>query len=173
MATCTEPDSQWLPRDIDDKADAFLRLIGMRTANMADNEGATALHHAISYMVFWSEAFWIALGLLEKMTPFWRRANIVSGRMAGYSVLHCCANGSDRLLRRAEMCQILLDYNADIDARDCQGRTPFHLAVGTGVVDCARVLRNNGADHEAVSDDGRNAADRCKGSSEQMRKFRL
>ena len=73
-------------------------------------------------------------------------------------------------VQRANLCVILIRARADIDCRDDKdGRTPFHLAAGTGVVDVTRVLGQEGCDIFATATDGRNAADRAGKSSGQMR----
>ena len=73
------------------------------------------------------------------------------------------------MLKRAALLEALVDAGAEIDQVDNSGRTAFLHAVGTGVVDSARVLVKMGADFRAKSIDGRNASDRCRGSSHQMR----
>ena len=149
----------------------FLGLLGMPSANSCDQNGWTPLHFAIQATAYWSAAHRISIGLIPMMEETWLRANITGGRMESYAPIHCAANGSDRLLARAQLLRRLVVARADIEQRDSKGRTAFLHAVGTGVVDSARMLRALGADVWAVADDGRNARDRCRGNSHQMRRF--
>ena len=59
----------------------------------------------------------------------------------------------------------------EVDPFDDQGRTPLMHAVGTGLLDVAKALVQAGADPNLLSHDGRNIADRCKGSSGMMFKW--
>ena len=172
-ATCREPTLASSQRDSDDSGLAawFLSLLGMSSANSCDQDGWTPLHFAIQATAYWSLAQRICTGLIGMMDESWLRAKIRAGRMESYAPIHCAANGSDRLLQRASLLERLLEARADVDQRDSQGRTAFLHAVGTGVVDSAKVLQWWGADIGATSEDGRNAADRCRGSSNQMRRF--
>ncbi len=63
----------------------------------------------------------------------------------------------------------MLKRDADVNARDMQGRTPLHLAAGTGVVDVAKVLVHYGSDIHAVDKAGKNALDKARGCSGQMK----
>ena len=172
-ATCKEPTLASSQSDLDDSglADWFLSLLGMSSANSCDQDGWTPLHFAIQATAYWSVAQRICTGLIGMMDETWLRAKITGGRMASYAPIHCAANGSDRLLERASLLKRLVEARADIGQRDSQGRTAFLHAVGTGVVDSAQMLHKLGADVHAVSADGRNARDRCRGSSHQMRRF--
>ena len=82
--------------------------------------------------------------------------------------MHMVCNGSDCQLMGAALVHELVAARADIEARSADGRTPFLFAAATGVVDVAAALSVCGADVLAESNDGRNAADRAKGSSTQM-----
>ena len=172
-ATCKEPvlasSQRWA--DEEQMAAWFLGILGVSSAESCDKEGWTPLHLAIQATSFWSAANRISLGLIKMMDPSWLRAKITAGRMASWAPIHCAANGSDRLLERASLLERLVEARAEVDQRDSQGRTAFLHAVGTGVVDSARMLYKLRADFRAVSDDGRNASDRCRGSSNQMRQF--
>ena len=170
-ATSKEPTLASSQSGLDDSGLAawFLGLLGMSSANSCDQDGWTPLHFAIQATAYWSVAHRICTGLIGKMDETWLRAKITGGRMQSYAPIHCAANGSDRLLMRAALLERLVQARADIDQRDSQGRTAFMHAVGTGVVDSAEVLHRLGADVHAVAEDGRNAADRCRGSSHQMR----
>ena len=84
------------------------------------------------------------------------RAKTRGGRPSGYSALHLASNGSDRTFERHYLVDLLLRRDADVNARDQQGRTPLHLAAGTGVVDVAKMLVHHCADIEAVDNFGKN-----------------
>ena len=98
------------------------------------------------------------------MSPDWLQAKTWGNRMIGYTALHCCCNGSDKKLQRADICRMLIAAQADIEARNDNGVTPFLLACGTGLLDVAQALSHLGADVHAIADE-RNAADRSYKSS--------
>ena len=163
--------SGWRAMSDTDWARDWLRLGGYRSPEQTDENGWTALHHATQATVFWDLAHRTCRGLIAMMRPYWLRAKTWGGRPKGYSALHMAANGSDIMLERGNLVRLLIDSDADLEAEDEQGRTPFLLACGTGVVDVAEALSQAGCSIHAVSWDGRNAADRCRGSSGSMRKF--
>ena len=66
---------------------------------------------------------------------------------------------------------LLIDRNADLEARNDRGLTPWLIATGSGVVDTAVALSQAGCDVFAVTQEGTNAADRCSSSSTQMRTY--
>ena len=171
---CTDPVYPSLPegwRFMDDIAFAthWLRLGGYRSAQQTDEQGWTALHHAVQATVYWDMGHRVCRGLISMMDPTWLRAKTWGGRPAGYSALHMACNGSDIRLERGDLVRLLLDKQADLEAEDNTGRTPWLLASGTGIVDVAQALSQAGCDIYRTSWDGRNAADRCWGSSGSMR----
>ena len=99
------------------------------------------------------------------------RLHTTGGRAVGYTALHMAANGSDLMFQRQSLVRRLIESRAEVDAQDAKGWTPFLLACGTGVVDSAMALVQNGCNIHFATLDGRNAADRCAGSSGQMRRF--
>ena len=80
-------------------------------------------------------------------------------------------NGSDLMLERGNLVRLLIEHDADIEEVDPKGRTPFLHAAGTGVVDVAQALAAAGCDVWAAAYDGRNAANRCAGSSGTMKRW--
>ena len=64
-----------------------------------------------------------------------------------------------------------VEVEADLEARNPNGATAFLLAAGSGVVGTAEALSQAGADVVAVGECGRNAADRCAGSSFTMQRW--
>ena len=44
-----------------------------------------------------------------------------------------------------DMCELLLDHSADIEAVDLQGFTPLHVAVFSGAAQCTKLLIDRGA----------------------------
>jgi hypothetical protein len=139
----------------------FLRLGGYRSARQMDDEGWTALHHAIQATVFWDMAHKVCRGLIPMMNRRWICLKTWSGEPA--------CNGSDIMLERCNIVRLLLEHDADIESHDSQGRTPFLHAAGTGVVDVAQALAAAGCDVWAAAYDGRNALNRCAKSSGSMR----
>ena len=150
----------------------FLALGGYGSAEQVDTDGWTALMHAMQATVYWDKAWRCCCGLIGVMSDQRLRAKVISGRMKGYSVLHMACNGSDRAWRRAHLVQLLVDSDADLEAKNGEkGLTPWLLATGTGVVDTAMALSQAGCDVTATAPDDRNAADLCVGSSTQMTKY--
>ena len=148
----------------------FLQLGGYSRAMQTDEQGWTALHYACQATVFWDIAHRVCYGLIEMMDATSRGLNATTwgGRPIGYSALHFAANGSDSSLERGNLVRRLIAAEADVDARDAKGRTPFLHACGTGVVDVAQALSQAGCDIHVCSWDGRNGADRCQYSSGSM-----
>jgi ankyrin repeat protein len=54
--------------------------------------------------------------------------------------------------------RLLLDHDADPNARQHNGYVPLHAAAGNGDLDMARLLVARGADRHARTDDGKDAA---------------
>jgi hypothetical protein len=144
--------------------------VSCRGANTCDVHGWLPLHHAIQATVYWSQAHKVVRGLVPMMKKDRLGAKTTSGRPKGWTALHMAANGSDREMVRSHLCELLLQHGVDVDVVDDQGRTPLHLAAGTGVVDTAKVLLAAGADVEHLDFKGRNCLDKCHGSSGTMRK---
>jgi ankyrin repeat protein len=72
-----------------------------------------------------------------------------SAMEAGRTALHwAAANG------HLSVCEILLDWNCAIDAKDGGGDTPFHLAACHGRTFCATTLAARGSDTRAVNNFG-------------------
>ena len=53
----------------------------------------------------------------------------------------------------------MLELGANVDPRRKNGKTPLHEAAENGFVDCVRILCAAGADHAAVDNAGKTAAD--------------
>ncbi len=67
----------------------------------------------------------------------------------GKTALHwAAARGNDALV------QLLLDHDADIDARDTNGNTPLHLAARNGNLSMVKLLIARGANATIVNRDG-------------------
>ena len=93
--------------------------------------------------------------------------------MKGYNALHMACTGSDRAMMREQVVERLIARGVDLDATNGDaGVTAWLLAAGTGVVDVAKLLAAKGCDIHAKCPLGRNAADRCFGSSSEMTKYR-
>lgn len=78
----------------------------------------------------------------------------------GWDELHVAA----ALDRTEEVLEFVKKNGAgrnSLDCRDNMGRTPLHVAVGKGNIQCARVLVELGADKDAKSRDGRTALHRA------------
>jgi ankyrin repeat protein len=101
------------------------------------------------------------------------QAKTQGGRPEGYTALHLACNGSDRIFQRHTIVELLLRRNADVNALDDKGRTPLHHAAGTGVLEAAKLLVGAGAVIDAVDDAGKNALDKCTGSSGTLYRSRM
>ena len=140
-----------------------------RGSNTFDVDGWLPLHYTLQATVYWSKAADICRTLIKMMDITRLRAKTTGGRPSGYTALHMAANGSDRLMARADLCQRLLNRKVDVDPVDNQGRTPLHLAAGTGVLDTVQVLVAAGANVHHLDARGKNCLDKCMGSSGQMK----
>ena len=70
----------------------------------------------------------------------------------GWTPLHYCAAGG-----KPDLCQFLLDKDADIDARAPNGTTPLMMAVHEGHFSVVKLLVWEVADVSAKNDDGATA----------------
>ena len=138
-------------------------------ANTCDVNGWLPLHYAMQATVYWSQAHKVVRGLVPMMYTKRLQAKTTGGRPKGWTALHMGANGSDRETVRSQLCELLLEYGVDVDVPDDLGRTPLHLAAGTGVVDAAKVLVAAGADVYHLDLKGRNCLDKCEKSSGTMK----
>ena len=162
-----------MPLALDDLAWArsWLERGGYSSAEQFDEGGWTALHHALLATVYYDQAHRVCRGLIRMMSAEWLGAKTRAGRPTGYTVLHMACNGSDCQFARADLVRLLIEGEADLEARNSRGVTPFLLGAGTGVVDVVMALSQAGCDvHAKDTEGGRNAADRCVGSSTMMTK---
>ena len=114
-------------------------------AETVDVDGWLPLHHAIQSTVHWSRGIAACRGLIGMMSCDRLRAKTGAGRPAGYTALHLACNGSDKNFERETIVDLLLKRRCDPNARDNSGRTPLHLAAGTGVLGAAQNLVDAGA----------------------------
>ena len=100
------------------------------------------------------------------MTPTWILNSQTWGkRPEGYTCLHFAAEGSDKSYNRLHLVQKLLEWRAEVDARNAKGNTALMLASGTGVVDIQWVLIEHGANPEVLNDRDLTAVQAAMGSS--------
>ena len=97
-----------------DFASWWCKFGGFRGAQEVDEFGWTPLHHAMQATVHWEHAARVCRGLIMQMTPEWLEVKTLGGRPVGWSALHMCCNGSDRLLQRASLAAMLIHRNADV-----------------------------------------------------------
>ena len=79
-------------------------------------------------------------------------------RPNNYSPIFLLCDGSDNNYAKAELVNLLLSRNADIEAQLDNGATPLLKAVSTGITDVARILAKAGANvfqslHPKTNDD--------------------
>jgi hypothetical protein len=78
-------------------------------------------------------------------------------------IFKVCQKGSDADLLR------LIEKGADLGQRDGFGRTPLHVAAGSGMAHLVRILVDHGADKAARDHEGKTALDRARERFEQIR----
>jgi hypothetical protein len=66
--------------------------------------------------------------------------------------------------------EFLTNQNVDVNATDESGRTALMFAAGTGLFDVARVLVDAGPDINIEDKFGKNAMNKCLGSSSSMKR---
>ena len=164
------PPPQFLSMDDVDWARWWLQKGGYARAEQLDDNGWTPLHHAMLATAHWDYAHRVCRGLIRMMSRRWLDVQTRGDRPAGYTALHMACNGSDSKLVRPDLVRLLIEAEADLEARNPHGAIAFLLAAGTGVVDAAWALSQAGADVHAVGNCHRNAADRCAGSSGTMQR---
>ena len=178
-AKCRQPpvDPNWSTWNDLQRVQYWLQLGGYTELEQLDGLGWTPFHHAVEALVFWDRAYNVCAGCINRMSIHWLRAKTHSGQPKMRTALHMLANNSDRALRKAFLVRLLCQRmrelqpeSFDCDLLDDQGRTPLHLAVGTGQLDVAKVLVSFGASPYAQSSDGRDMIQRCTGSSGSMRR---
>ena len=147
----------------------FLRLGGYRSAMQTDEHGWTALHHAMQATVFWDMAHRVCQGLIEMMNPRWIRMKTWSGKLSGWSALHMACNGSDLMLERGNLVRLLIEHDADIIAVDPRAERLFCTRPAPESWTLLKLWQPQVA-MWAASYDGRNAANRCSGSSGTMKR---
>jgi hypothetical protein len=74
----------------------------------------------------------------------------------GTSILH----GANLL--SPDVCQMLIQFGADIDARSEQGETPLIRAAGSGKYELAKILIEHGADIQVRPEHGKTALEKAK-----------
>ena len=174
-ATCEQPQLEEFV-DNDQMVKWWLDLGGYTTICQVDENGWTPLHHCVEAMVHWDQAWKIAIALIDGMAASqdgekWLRAKTQKGQPPHRAALHMLACNSDRTLKKADIAHMLARKANEVDPTDDQGRTPLMHAVVAGLLDVAQALVKAGADPHLVSNDGRNIADRCTGSSGWVSKW--
>ena len=144
---------------------------GFRDASHRDIMGWSALHHACDASSWSWRALEASLGLIEQTPPWVLNAKTWGRRPEGYTCLHLAAEGSDKLAERYFVVQKLLDWRAEVDARNAKGNTALMLASGIGVIDIMLALLSHGADANVLNDRDLSAIQSAKFSSSSA--FRL
>ncbi|KAL3315424.1 hypothetical protein Ciccas_005943 [Cichlidogyrus casuarinus] len=78
----------------------------------------------------------------------------------GLTALHQCCIDNNK-----ELCQLLLRYHANVNARDSEQWTPLHAAATCGQEEICQLLIDNGADLLALNGDGNMPYDICEHES--------
>ena len=170
-ATCEQPQKPAEEMDNEQWVKWWLDLGGYSSCDQVDDNGWTPLHHCVEAMVHWDQAWKIGMALIQKMAASQLRAKTKKGQPPHRTALHMLSCNSDRALKKADLALLLVRAANEVDPLDDQGRTPLMHAVGTGLLDVAKVLVQAGANPKLLSHDGRNIANRCKGSSGMMSKW--
>lgn len=74
----------------------------------------------------------------------------------------------ERLARPLRAADLLLDAGAAVDARDCEGKTPLHLAAFLGNDGMTELLLARGADIDALDHDGHSVLGLCESRVEDL-----
>lgn len=102
---------------------------------LKDSEGIDALHRAVMNN---------KPNILELLLKAGANANGGFPDSNGYykenTLLHIAA-----IENYPEIANVLIQYNADIEAKNKTGKTPFHIASENNSIDVAKILINNGA----------------------------
>ena len=149
----------------------WLQLGGFSSAEQLDVDGWTPLHHAVQSTIHWDMGHHVVRGLIPMMGQNWLRAKTEGGRPWSWTALHMLCNGSDCMFQRGELASLLITADAEVDVETAEGRTPFMMAAGTGVVHQAEALSQAGCNVHATCWLGRNAADRALKSSSMMGRY--
>ena len=143
-----------------------------KAADELDDHNWSGLGHAIDASV-WSWRAMKCAKILAGMTP----PEVINAQTIGelhwpdgYTCLHLCCDASDKSFARVELAALLIDKNAEVNARTPGGNTPFLLAAGCGITDVVGVLESHGADIYAVNNNNANGNNKCQNNSSMMRK---
>lgn len=80
----------------------------------------------------------------------------------GNTPLHRCVAPDDL----KDICELLLQNKADVNARTKKGQTALHKAAAYGSIECVKVLLENSADASLVDAEGNTALHAAAGSLE-------
>lgn len=92
-------------------------------------------------------------------------------RPPGKTALHFACDASDVSYGRDRIVDALLNANADIEARDSKGNTPFLLAAGVGITNVVKLLIDRGAHLHVTNNNGKGALQRARESSSDVRQL--
>ena len=149
-----------------DWAEFWIQLGGFQDANETDPNGWLPLHHATDSITFSSRAAAAARALIPLTTDLNKQTT--GSQPTGYTPLHFACDGSDATFAAAEIAGMLLEYHADVDARDSKDNTPLLLAAGSGVTDVCQVLVHAGCNIKATNINGQGAKEKAWGCSPSL-----
>ena len=134
-----------------------------------NEDGWSAAHHCFDGSSY-SQRLYLAANHMVDIVPLRILDSPTTGHQPeGWTCLHFASDGSDRMLRRADLVRKLLGKMANIEARTASGQTPLLLATGTGVVDVVEVLLHARADHNATTyESGMGVFQKANGHSDSM-----
>ena len=144
----------------EDARNVAMRIVGTENGDQLDNEASTSTTPGS----FNLEAFTIqALRLLEYSRKM-GSVNLLNKQRQTLLHLSC-------QLSLVDLTQILIENEADVNARDINGFTPLHFAHMSSSEDCANILYDSGADVEIVDACGNSP--RELGSMSQSKKLAM
>ena len=116
-----------------------LLLANGANPNLKAKDGSTALHNTISTGVVKQEKKERQQEILKLLIEKGAEVNI-RDKIVGKTPLHKAARYG-----RVDLCQILVDNGADVNARTTAGTTPLHWAAEEGYYKVVQFLLENGA----------------------------
>jgi len=146
----------------------WLALGGFASCNEVDDNGWTPLMHSIDSMTFSKRACISTMQLVLGTSPAFIKCVTTGSQPTMWTALHFACDGSDVLFKKAELVTMLIEKNADIEARDSKGNTPLLIAAGSGLTDVCLVLLNAGADRTAININGHGALFKGAKSSKSL-----
>lgn len=134
---------------------------GHRNCNCILNPTVGSVHQTLSEMDF-ERGIWNAViyNEVKRVAKFIENGRTMDKDNTGYTALHYAARSGNE-----EICQMLIDGKADVNATTNGGCTSLHRASSMGHLHIVQLLLNHKADVLLQDDDGQTALHRAAGKS--------